>query len=90
MAFLLARRASFRRLASAEFHQMLFLLRSDFHVGQAASYDLVILNEPCLPAHQCLLLRKALVLVVKLVYLVIVRVRRHTISCTCDEHFETF
>ena len=42
MAFLQARRASFRRLASSEFHQMLSFLRSDFRIGQAASYELVI------------------------------------------------
>ena len=42
IAFLQARRASFRRLASSKFHQMLSFLRSDFRIGQAASYDLVI------------------------------------------------
>ena len=42
MAFLQAWRASFRRLASSEFHQMVSFLRSDFRIGQAASYDLVI------------------------------------------------
>ena len=39
MAFLQARRASFRRLASSEFHQMFSFLRIDFRI---ASYDLVI------------------------------------------------
>ena len=42
MDFLQARPASFRRLASSEFHQMLSFLRSNFRIGQAASYDLVI------------------------------------------------
>ena len=42
MAFLQARRASFQRLASSEFHQTLSFLQSDFRIGQAASYDLVI------------------------------------------------
>ena len=38
MAFLQARRASFRGLASSEFHQMLSFFQSDFRIGQAASY----------------------------------------------------
>ena len=42
MAFLQVRQAFFRRLASSEFHQMLSFLRSDFHTGQEASYDLVM------------------------------------------------
>ena len=40
-AFLQSRWASFRTLASSEFHQILFSLWSDFRIGQAASYDLV-------------------------------------------------
>ena len=52
MAFLQARRASFGKLVSAELHQMLSFVRSDFRIGQAASCNLVLLNEPCLPSHQ--------------------------------------
>ena len=40
MAFLQAWWASFRRLASSEFYQMLSFLQSNFRIGQAASYDL--------------------------------------------------
>ena len=37
IAFLHARRAYFRRLASLESHQMLSFLQSDFRIEQAAS-----------------------------------------------------
>ena len=86
MAFLQARRASFRRLASSEFHQMLSFLRSDFRIGQAASYELVITEWTLFCQHIMSFFRKALVLVVKFVHLIFVRVRLHTCSSTYDEH----
>ena len=48
----------------------------------------LLLNEPSLPAHQCLLLRK--VRVVKFVHLIFIRVRLHTYSSSAtniSKHF---
>ena len=42
MVFRQTQRASFRRLASSKFQQMLSFLRSEFRIGQVASYDFVI------------------------------------------------
>ena len=79
MALLKARRAFFRRLASSEFHQILPFLRSDFRIGQAASYNLLLLNELSLPAHQCLRFKKVTSTGGKIRSFIFVRVRLHTV-----------